>query len=415
MNSSSEHDRVTGSAAKAAELAARGAYGRLVAMLASRTRDLAAAEDALSEAFVSALATWPRDGVPEKPEAWLLTAARREVIDAQRHQQVEAGARARIAVADEMLSALDIESAEIPDDRLKLLFVCAHPALDAIVRTPLMLQSVMGFDAATIAELFVVSPAAMAQRLVRAKAKIREAGIRFEIPATEELGERLDAVLQCIYAAFTAGWEDPSGSDGLRRDLSDEAIWLGRTVAELMADEPEAAGLLALMLFSAARLASRRDSRGAFVPLAEQDPGLWSRSMIDEAAAVLARAAGTGRPGRFQLEAAIQSVHADRARTGRTEWPVIVSLYEGLMATSPTVGAAVGLAAARAEAGMAGAALSGLEALDEELTRSYQPYWAVRAAVLAKLGQRQGARQSAERAAGLTSDAAVRAWLLGRY
>jgi RNA polymerase sigma-70 factor (ECF subfamily) len=242
----------------AADLAARASYGRLVALLARQWRDLAAAEDALAEAFRAALERWPLDGVPARPEAWLLTAARRVLIDQSRAGRVRTDAEPTLALLSEQFSMT--EPSLFPDDRLKLLFVCAHPAIDASARTPLMLQTVLGLDAARIAAAFLTSPAALGQRLVRAKAKIRDAGIAFETPERGELPARLDAVLQAIYAAFGSGWEDVAGADPKRRGLAREAIWLARLVTALMPDEPEARGLLALMLHSDARRMARRDA-----------------------------------------------------------------------------------------------------------------------------------------------------------
>ncbi len=207
-----------------------------------------------------------------------------------------------------------------PDERLKLLFVCAHPAIDPGMHTPLMLQAVLGLDAVRIAGAFLVSPKTMGQRLVRAKTKIRDGGIRFEVPERQQLPQRLDAVLEAIYAAFGIGWDDMAGADQHGRGLTEEAIWLARVLLELMPGEAEVQGLLALMLHCEARRAARRDRDGRYVPLSEQDPKLWSLPLIEEAERHLAEASKYGRPGRFQLEAAIQSVHAERARGGRVEW-----------------------------------------------------------------------------------------------
>jgi predicted RNA polymerase sigma factor len=233
-----------------------------------------------------------------------------------------------------------------PDERLKLLFVCAHPAIDEAARTPLMLQAVLGLDAARIASAFLVAPAAMSQRLVRVKAKIRDAAIEFRVPEARELPSRLDAVLEAIYAAYGSGWDDVAGADARRQGLAEEAIWLGRLVVRLLPEAPEGRGLLALMLYCEARRPARRDAGGGYVPLSQQDVARWSGPMIDEAEAMLAGAAQAGTPGRFQLEAAIQSAHAQRARTGRTDWEAIALLYEGLLRYAPSIGARVGHAEA---------------------------------------------------------------------
>ena len=403
----SGREAIGAGAASAAELAARASYGRLVAYLAVRSRDVAAAEDALGDALLAALRTWPVRGVPERPDAWLLAAARRRLIDAARHTRVTDAAGAELrATADS-----DREPAVLPDRRLELLFVCAHPAIDPAVRTPLMLQTVLGLDAARIASAFVVAPAAMGQRLVRAKAKIRDARIRFEVPSAEELPDRLDAVLEAIYAAYGSGWEDVAGADPRRRGLTDEAIWLGRLVCRLAPDEPESEGLLALMLHCEARRGSRRDAEGRYVPLDRQDSRLWSRAAIDEAEGILARAAQLGRPGRFQLEAAIQSVHARRAVTGNTDWEAIALLYEGVLRCAPTVGAHVGYAAALAEARGGATGLAVLDAIPAEAIASYQPYWALRAHLHSRLGQSDLASPAFARAIGLSEDPAIRAFL----
>lgn len=396
----------------AAELAARTSYGRLVAYLAARSRDVAAAEDALGDAFIAALESWPRAGVPDKPEAWLLTAARRRLIDAGRRKAVGAAAATDVRSGADGAAREATSSTMFPDDRLKLLFVCAHPAIDESLRTPLMLQTVLGLDAARIASAFVVAPATMGQRLVRAKTKIRDAGIRFEIPEPHELPERVQSVLEAIYAAYGSGWEDVAGSDPRRKGLAEEAIWLGRLVVRLMPDEPEAQGLLALMLYCEARRGARRRAGGGYVPLSEQDVALWSRPMMSEAEEVLAAAARAKQPGRFQLEAAIQSVHAQRAVTGATDWAAIALLYEGLLRMTPTVGAHVAYAAALAEARGAGEGLAALEAISADDVAMYQPYWALRAHLLKRVGRADEAQDVFARAIGLSEDVAVRDFLV---
>src|SRR5215831_182697 len=298
-----------------ADAVARRSYGKLVAFLAARTRDVAAAEDALAEAFASALADWPANGCPSNPEGWLLTVARRKMIDFARRRQTAEG-------ATQELQQLALEAAgeaeAIPDDRLALMFACAHPAIEPAIRAPLILQALLGLDAAMIASAFLVSPAAMGQRLVRAKDKIRQAGIPLRVPEREELAGRLDAVLNAIYAAFAEGWNDPGGTDAARRDLSEEALYLGHLVAELLPEEPEALGLLALMLHAEARRGARRTANNEYVPLTEQDPALWDSRMIDTAESLLLRASSLGNIGRYQIEGALQSAHVHRRRTGRS-------------------------------------------------------------------------------------------------
>jgi RNA polymerase sigma-70 factor (ECF subfamily) len=395
-------------AARAAELAARASRARLVAILAARGTGLDAAEDALAEAFAAALATWPERGVPANPEAWLLTVARRAIGHARRHRGVRAAAAATLATMAE--EADDASPQEIPDERLRLLLACAHPAVPEAARAPLMLQVVLGLPAERIASAFLVAPAAMGQALVRAKAAIRESGAAFALPDRDALPSRLSAVLTAIYAAYGAGWEAFSGADAARPDLAEEVLWLARLTASLAPDQAEALGLLSLILHCEARRPARRDEQGRFVPLAEQACARWDTAMIDEAEATLARAARLGAPGRFQLEAAIQSAHAMRRFGRAVPWDAIASLYAGLLRLSPTLGAALGEAAAIAESLGCEPALARLDGLHAELVANHQPYWALRAHLLARLGQ--DAADAYARAIGLTQDAAVRAWLV---
>ncbi|TJV43658.1 MAG: RNA polymerase sigma factor [Mesorhizobium sp.] len=403
----------------AAEAAARQSYGKLVAWLSARTRDVAAAEDALADAFAAALERWPKSGVPDKPEAWLLVVARRRRVDAVRRRLTsEAGREHLRLIAEEAEARMtneDLPDEDMPDERLRLMFACAHPAIESSVRAPLILQTILGFDAATIASAFLVSPATMGQRLVRAKTRIRETGIPFRVPERAELGERLDAVLEAIYAAFAEGWSDPAGTETQRRNLATEGIWLGRLVASLMPDEPEALGLLALMLFAEARRAARRDAEGDFVPLALQDCELWDRALINEAEALLSRAAQSRVIGRYQLEAAVQSAHTARRLTGRTDWVAIRELYDALFSIVGSPVVAINRAVAIAEAEGAVAGLAALYVLgDDKRLDDYQPYWAARAGLLARLGQVPQATQAYDRAIGLERDPAVRRFLQGK-
>ncbi|MEA2627300.1 MAG: hypothetical protein QOD06_3345 [Candidatus Binatota bacterium] len=407
------NDQTQQDAHRAIEAVARESYGRLVAFLSARTRDVAAAEDALGEALIAALCTWPRDGLPRSPEAWLLTAARRRLIDASRHHRVQAdGAPTLELIACEL--AEGTAGQPFPDERLELLFVCAHPAIDPGMHTPLMLQTVLGLDAAEIARAFLVSPAAMGQRLVRAKAKIRDTGIAFELPQPRDLRERLDAVLNAIYAAFGSGWEDAAGVDPRARGLTDEAIWLARVLKQRLPAEPEVRGLLSLMLHCEARRPARRTADGRFIPLSDQDARLWDAPMIAEAERELAAASAKARPGRFQLEAAIQSVHAERAHSGTTDWSAIARFYGSLVEVAPTLGACVGRAAAAGESEGAASGLSLLDEIDGRSIITYQPYWAVRAHLLRKLGRADDAAAAFDRAIGLAEDDAVRRFLLDR-
>jgi RNA polymerase sigma-70 factor (ECF subfamily) len=399
---------------RALERVVRESYGRLVAFLAARSRNLAAAEDALSDAFGAALEHWPRTGVPDNPDAWLLTVARRRLIDVARHGSVVAIATSTIAADLEAAQDEANRNMSIPDRRLELLFMCAHPAIHPSARAPLMLQTVLGLDAARIASAFLVQPTAMGQRLSRAKTKIRDAGIPFRVPDDSALPDRLDAVLNAIYGAYASGWDDVAGADPRRRGLADAAIELGRVLARLMPSQPEALGLLALMLHCEARRRARRTPAGEYVPLTQQDATLWSHEMIEDAEACLARAARVKVLGRFQLEAAIQSAHAQRRLTGRTDWDAVAQLYEGLVRIAPTIGARIGCAAAVAEARGAEAAWPLLGAMPAESVAAYQPYWACAAHVLRTIGRHSEARAAADRAIGLTEDASVREFLIRR-
>jgi predicted RNA polymerase sigma factor len=396
-----------------ADAVARRSYGRLVAFLAARTGDVAAAEDALSEAFASALAAWPVKGCPANPEAWLLTAARRRIIDAARHEH-----RGDIAAGHWRVLAEGLEKTregEIPDHRLALMFASAHPAVEPGIRAPLMLQVVLGLDAATIASAFLVAPSTMGQRLVRAKQRIRQAEIPFGIPEREELPGRTEAVLDAIYAAFAEGWTDPGGTDVARRDLAEEAMFLGRLVTELLPNDAEALGLLALMLHAEARRPARRNAGGDYVPFTEQDPTLWNEEMIVEAEALLLRANALGRIGRYQLEGALQSAHVHRRRTGRSNWDEVLQLYDALLAILPSPVVAINRALAVGEVHGPGTGLAALDSIaaDVRLTE-YQPYWAARAELLAKTGAGAEAHQAYDIAVGLERDPAVRRFLQQR-
>jgi RNA polymerase sigma-70 factor (ECF subfamily) len=397
------------------ERVARESYGKLVAFLAARTRDVAGAEDALSDAFAAALVDWPKNGVPRNPEGWLLTVARRKQIDALRQRQTAEGAADHLRFLSEMASAQSESEAPIPDERLALMFACAHPAIDAGIRAPLILQTVLGFDAAAIASAFLVAPSTMGQRLVRAKNKIKQAGIPFRVPDRDELAPRLDAVLDAIYATYTEGWSDPSGTEARRRNLADEAIWLGRLVASLLSDEPEALGLLSLMLHTHARRDARRSQEGAYVPLSRQNPALWDAEMIDEAEAVLVRASRVGRTGRYQLEAAVQSAHVVRRSTGQADWAAIEQLYDALLAITGSPVVATNRAVVIAETRGPAAALEILDRLEGDARLDdYQPYWAARATLLAQLGRIDDADRAYQRAIGLEREPAVRSFLQQR-
>jgi RNA polymerase sigma-70 factor (ECF subfamily) len=402
----------------AVERALRDSAGRLLAYLAARSRDLAAAEDALGDACRIALETWPSAGIPDKPEAWLLTVARRRLTDQARHRQVQQDALPDLTILAEEAEEMALAETAFPDERLKLMFICAHPAIDPGIRTPLMLQVVLGLDAARIAAAFLVQPTTMGQRLSRAKVKTRDAGIGFDLPRPADLPPRLAAVLDAIYAAYGSGWEDQSSNearaDQAQAGMAMEAIDLGRLLLRLLPAEAEVRGLLALMLLCESRGSARRGADGSYIALLDQDVGSWSQPMIVEANHLLSIAARANRPGRFQLEAAIQSVHAARAVTGETDWQAIAFLYDGLIRIAPSIGALVGRAAALAEARDAAAGWLALQAIPADLVCRYQPFWAVAAHLLVRLHRLEEARAAYSTAIDLAKDPAQRAFLAAK-
>ena len=377
-----------------------------------RTRDVAAAEDAVADAFAAALQQWPVSGIPDNPTAWLLTVARRRGIEAARHRAVEAGGADHLAMLASELEDAAGAAEDIPDRRLGLMFACAHPVIERAVRAPLILQCVLGLNAADIAAAFLVPPKTMGQRLVRAKNRLRDAGVPFGVPELDELPERLDAVLEAIYAAYAQGWQEigPRGAQ-----LTDEAIWLGQLVVALLPEAPEAKGMLALMLYAEARRPARRSAQGEFVPLEEQDVGRWNQAAIVEAERLLHAASQAGPSGRYQIEAAIQSAHVARRLGGAATWPAIVALYDHLTTLSDSPVIALNRAVALAETD---GPLAGLAALDplgsDERMVSYQPYWAARGALLARAGREREAHAALTLALGLADDPAVRMYLRKR-
>jgi RNA polymerase sigma-70 factor (ECF subfamily) len=400
-------------AGPAAERVARESYGRLLAFLAARTRDVAGAEDALSEAFAAALRVWPVEGIPDVPDAWLLTAARRRQTDAARRTQTQKAGEDHLQQMRDEIEALAGEPDGIPDRRLALMFACAHPAIERGMRTPLILQTILGMTGEDIAAAFLIPPGTMGQRLVRAKNRIRDAGIPFRVPEAEELPERLGAVLDAIYAAYTKGWNEV-GDDSVP-ELADEAIWLGQLVVSLLPNEPEAKGMLALMLYTAARHAARRDATSAYVPLEEQNTALWDRSLLTLAEGLLRRANAGGPSGRYQIEAAIQSAHVARRLSGVSNWPAVVALYDHLLAITDSPVVVLNRAVARSEVDGAAAALADLASLeDDKRMQTYQPYWAAKGHLSARAGKTAAAISALTVAIGLTTDEVVKAYLQRR-
>lgn len=396
----------------AAETAARNAYGGLLAILARRTRDLEMAEDALADAFAKALEAWPEIGVPENPQAWLLTTARRRLTDLARRVAVRSRAEPELLVLLNRIG--DMEGRDGPyDDRLSLMLACAHPDVDEALHTPLMLQAVLGLNAARIGAAFLVSPAAMGQRLSRAKAKIRAAAIPFETPGPDALAARLQPVLHAIYAAYTAGHDLIGEEPGKARGLSGETLFLAGLVARLAPGAAEAHALFALIAYCEARAPARRARDGAFIALSEQDPALWDAGMIERGETALRHALSLAPPGRFALEAAIQSVHAERRRTGATQWRAAAALYDRLVETGAGLGAHIARACAHGEAFGAEIALRLLGAL-QDVSADHQPFHAAHAHWLAAAGRAEDARAAYAHAAALSPDPAVRGFLQAR-
>lgn len=398
-----------GPAARSAGVAARDSYGRLLALLAASTSDLAAAEDALADAFERALRTWPSQGVPANPDAWLLTVARNRLRDewksarAQRSVPLDAAQDAPGHIDD-----IDIDA--IPDRRLELMLVCAHPAIERGVRTPLMLNTVLGFTAEQLGRAFSMPTSTMATRLVRAKKRIKTAGVPFRVPGRAELPARMNSVLEAVYGAYVIDW----GTGPQDRQLPSEALHLAEVLTTLVPRDSEARGLAALIELSAARAPARLDAAGRFVPLAGQDPSLWDQRLISRAHDHLRAAHAQGQLGRFQLEAAIQAVHCARGPDGTTDWPALLTLHRILHAVAPSLGSSVALAAVTAEVEGPAAGLATLDALAEEAgqdARRFQPARATRAHLLDLLGREEEAVAAYESAISLTHDPAERQYL----
>jgi predicted RNA polymerase sigma factor len=386
--------------AEAVTVVTRDSYGRLLALLAAPGRDIASAEDALADALERAVTHWEADGIPANPAAWIHAVARNRLRDLWKSP----GHRLRVPLDESDRTPTEFGSAEeasdIPDRRLELMLVCAHPAIDASVRTPLMLQAVLGVPSAAIAGAFAVEPAAMAQRLVRAKKRIRDAGIAFVLPKREQLAARLPAVLEAVYGAYAIDWQvEPARAPA--ESLSAEAVHLALIVTELLPGEPEVLGLAALVCLAESRRAARQDAEGCFVPLDEQDPSRWDRALIGRGEALLRRAHGHRRPGRFQYEAAVQSAHCSRAFGTPVDPVVTRRLYRALLLVAPSLGARVAVAALDGEID---GPLAGLRALDELDAGRFQPALVTRAHLLAAAGRMADAAAAYRAAIEVTPD-----------
>lgn len=393
-----------------AEQLARAAYGRLLAILAAKNGDIESAEDSLADAFAQALRLWPETGIPSNPEAWLLTVARNRQHDVQRsaaHRLSVPLDGIEYGISEPVLEELDADA--IPDRRLALLFVCAHPAIDPAAHTPLMLQTVLGIDAEQIARAFVIPAAAMAQRLVRAKRRIRSAHIPFVVPERDQMAARVTPVLEGIYGAYAIDFSLVAGTEP-RDSLTAESHYLATLLAELLPDEPEALGLAALISLSVARRAARALD-DEFVPLDEQDPSQWDANLITLGEKYLHRAQGFDRIGRFQIEAAIQSVHCARAISGVTDWRALLKFHAALVTIAPTLGARVAHAAAIARVDGAQPGLEALDSITDAAVQRFQPAWATRAQLLAESGHTEDAMRAYQRAISLTTDVAARRYL----
>jgi predicted RNA polymerase sigma factor len=406
---------------QAVELAlvdARHSYGRLLALLASRSGDLAGSEDALAAAFAQALETWCDKGVPSNPVAWLMTVAKNRQLDVWR----SAAHQTNVPFIEEEIEDMLVTNHDhdaIPDERLKLLFVCAHPAIDSALRAPLMLQTVLGIDADAIAAAFLVPTATMAQRLVRVKRKIKEAGIPFQTPSQSDMPERLESVLEAIYGAYSIGWQDwlvstEDAEQNPDQSLAEESFYLARLLAQLLPHEPEVLGLASYVALASSRRLARFDAKGDFVPLDKQDTALWDAERIAQGEQLLQTAGAMSRLGRFQLEAAIESLHIHRRQLGATDWASLALLYEGLLRLAPSVGAAVARSVAVGQAQGYLQGLAALELIPANRRLSFQPAWVAKSHLLELGGQIPAAHDALDQAIALTKDAKLKAYLVAQ-